>query len=296
MLQMKEVHISDKARVDAALEGCPHNTLEYNFTSTFIWRKIYNFKLAQKKDWFILFSDSKKPSFLYPYGKGEIKPILDEIMAYCKRKGIVPAFHSVSTQAKEEIEKLYPGQFSFTLVRDAADYIYERESLATLKGKKLSAKRNHINRFLEAYPNWRYERITKENIEEVYRMNLKWCAAVDCSNDPGLQEEACAVKQAFQYFFDLKLDGGLLRAQDDIVAFSMGDRLNAQTYLVHIEKAFAEINGAYPMINKQFVLENTEGYQFVDREDDAGEEGLRKAKLSYRPAIISEKYFASYIG
>ena len=296
MLQMKEVQICDKARVDALLEGCPHNTLEYNFTSTFIWRNIYNFRIVENPNWFILFSDSKRPSFLYPYGKGDIKPVLDELIAYCKEKGITPSFHSVSPIAREELETLYPGQFAFTLIRDAGDYIYERESLATLRGKKLSAKRNHINRFLESYPNWKYERITKENIEEVYQMNLKWCATVDCKNDPGLQEEACAVKQAFRYFFDLKLDGGLLRAEDDIVAFSMGDRLNDTTYLVHIEKAFADINGAYPMINKQFVLKNTEGYQYVDREDDAGDEGLRKAKLSYRPAIISEKYFAQYTG
>lgn len=296
MLQMKEVQISDKAWVDAVLEGCPHNTLEYNFTTTFIWRSIYNFRIVQNPDWFILFSDTKRPSFLYPYGKGEIKPVLDEMIAYCKNKGITPAFHSVSPMAREELETLYPGQFTFTLVRDAGDYIYERESLATLKGKKLSAKRNHINRFLEAYPNWKYERITKENIEEVYRMNQKWCAAADCKNDPGLREEGCAVKQAFRHFFDLKLDGGLLRAEDEVVAYSMGDRLSDTTYLVHIEKAFADINGAYPMINKQFVLENTEGYQYVDREDDAGEEGLRKAKLSYRPAIISEKYFAKYTG
>ena len=127
-------------------------------------------------------------------------------------------------------------------------------------------------------------------------MNLKWCAAADCKNDPGLQEESCAVKQAFRYFFDLGLDGGLLRAQDEVVAFSMGDRLNEQTYLVHIEKAFADINGAYPMLNKHFVLAHTQGYQYVDREDDAGDEGLRKAKLSYRPAIIAEKYRATYSG
>ncbi len=87
MLQMKEVQISDKAWVDAVLEGCPHNTLEYNFTTTFIWRSIYNFRIVQNPDWFILFSDTKQPSFLYPYGKGEIKPVLDEMIAYCKNKG-----------------------------------------------------------------------------------------------------------------------------------------------------------------------------------------------------------------
>lgn len=296
MLQLRDVQLEDKAWFDALVEGCPHNTLEYNFTSTFIWRKIFKMKIAQRDDFLVLFSDSEKPSFLYPYGKGETKPILDEILAHCKEAGIVAAFHSVSPLAKEELETLYPGKFAFTLSRDGADYIYDRESLATLKGKKLSAKRNHINRFLEAYPDWSYECITKENIDEVYAMNAKWCKLADCKNEPSLQEEACAVKQAFGHFFDLKLDGGVLRAGGEIVAYSMGDRLNAQTYLVHIEKAYADVQGAYPMINKQFVLNNTEGYLYVDREDDAGDEGLRKAKLSYRPAILSEKYYAKYIG
>lgn len=296
MLQLREVQIEDKAWFDALVEGCPHNTLEYNFTTTFIWRKIFKLKIAERDDFLVLFSDSEKPSFLYPYGKGDRKPVLDEIMAHCKEVGIVPAFHSVSPIAKEELESLYPGKFTFTESRDGADYIYDRESLATLKGKKLSSKRNHINRFVEAYPDWTYERITKENIDEVYDMNVKWCKLADCKNEPSLQEEACAVKQAFGHFFDLKLDGGLLRAGDKIVAYSMGDRLNEQTYLVHIEKAYADVQGAYPMINKQFVLNNMEGYLYVDREDDAGDEGLRKAKLSYRPAILSEKYYAKYTG
>lgn len=296
MLQLRKVRLEDKSWADEVLEGCRYNTLEYNFTSTFIWRDIYNFYIAQESDWFILFSDTKKPSFLYPYGKGDTASVLEKIIEFCKHRGIAASFHGVSAEAKEQLEMLYPGKFLYTLVRSEADYIYERESLATLRGKKLSAKRNHINRFIEEYPNWRYERITRDNIEEVYRMNKKWCAAAECKNAPGLREEACAVKQAFKYFFDLKLDGGALRAGDDIVAFSMGDRLNDTTYLVHIEKAFADINGAYPMINKQFVLNNTEGYIYIDREDDTGDEGLRKSKLSYRPVSVAEKYFAVYKG
>lgn len=295
MTQFRPVELQDRDWINSLLSYGPRETLEYNFTTIFLWRSIYHFKAARMGDFVVILSDSARPSFLYPCGKGEVRPVLEAILELCRREGRPAVFHSVSPRAKAELEALYPGQFEFVPARDSADYIYDAESLRSLKGKKLSAKRNHINRFVEAHPEWQYEPLTRENLEEAYQMNLKWCSMVDCQSEPGLRDEACAVRQAFRHFFDLRLDGGLLRTRDGVVAFSMGDRLNEQTYLVHIEKAFASVQGAYPMINQQFVLHNCKGYQYVDREDDAGDEGLRKAKLSYRPAVLAEKYLAKYI-
>ncbi len=296
MLELREIKIEDKSWFDALVKGNEYKTLEYNFTTAFIWREIFNIKVCEADGCLICLADKKVPTFLYPCGDGDKKSAVDKILKYCGKRGIDAVFHSVSAKAKRELEKMYPGMFEFAYDRDIADYIYDTKSLMTLSGKKLSAKRNHINRFEQEYGDWRYEVIDHSNIDEVYEMNLKWCAQADCKNDAGLRDEACAVKQAFKYFFDLKLDGGAIRADGRIVAFSMGDRLDEDIYLVHIEKAFADINGAYPMINKQFVINNASGYKYVDREDDAGVEGLRKAKLSYRPAIIAEKYSAKYIG
>lgn len=296
MLKFRELTIEDKAWFDDMLSGCSYGILEYNFTTVFIWRKMTNLRIADTQDCIILSTGAERPSFLYPYGKCSGIEAVERIVAHCRENGIVPRLHSVMPCMRKELEEAYPGKWTYTLNRDAGDYIYETESLMTLKGKKLSSKRNHINRFEQAYPDWSYEKITKENIDEAYDMNLKWCSLMDCQNAPGLREEACAVKIAFKNFFDLKLDGGLLRANGKVVAFSMGERLDDNTYLVHIEKAFADVNGAYPMINKQFVINNASGYKYVNREDDAGDEGLRRAKLSYRPAIIAEKYNAEYIG
>ena len=108
-------------------------------------------------------------------------------------------------------------------------------------------------------------------------------------------DEGKAVKKAIKYYKELGLSGGVIRANGKIVAFSMGDRLNDDTFLVHIEKAFYDIQGAYPMINKQFVIANCDEFQYVNREEDAGDEGLRKAKLSYRPHIILRKFYAKDI-
>lgn len=294
-IELRQITLLDRDWISRLVQSVSGTTLEYNFTTAFIWRDIYQFRVAEHDEFLLLASGREKPAFLYPCGTGDKKAVLDLVLGYFAQIGQPAVFYSVSAAGKAELEQLYPGCFSFTHNRDSADYIYEAESLRTLAGKKLSAKRNHINRFVEAYPDWSYERITAGNIDAVYAMNQRWCSMADCKKDPGLREESCAVEQAFRHFFDLGLDGGLLRAGGEVVAYSMGDRLNCDTYLVHIEKAFADIQGAYPMINKQFVLHNCEGYCYIDREDDAGDAGLRKAKLSYRPAHIAEKYTARQV-
>lgn len=292
MLAFHEPTPADKAAVDAVLRTAPCPTLEYNFTVQYIWRTIFHTKICVQNGFFFSISGKDKPSFLFPTGTGDLKDAVKMLDAYAKENQIPLCFHSVSPSQKEILENMYPDRFEFKYVRDAGDYIYDAESLRTLKGKKLAAKRNHINRFLENHPDWSYEAITSENMDEVLEMNRQWCEIMDCDNDKSLRDEICSVQCALKNYEALGLDGGLLRAGGKVVAFSVGEPLNADTYLVHIEKAFADIQGAYPMMNQQFVINNAEGYSFINREDDAGDEGLRKAKLSYRPVEIAEKYIA----
>ena len=120
-------------------------------------------------------------------------------------------------------------------------------------------------------------------------MSLEWCLNAGCREDESLFDESCAVEQAFKHFFELGLDGGLLRVKGRPIAFAMGEPLNFDTYVIHIEKAFHEIQGAYQMINQQFAAANCGNFTYVNREDDAGDEGLRRAKLSYDPAFLLEK-------
>ncbi len=292
MLQFHEPMLKDKPLADTALKSGACPTLEYNFTVQFIWKTIFHTKICVQDGFFFSMSGKEKTSFLFPEGSGDLKVALEEIDAYAKANAIPLRFHSLSVAHKEALEKFYPGRFEFKHVRDAGDYIYDAESLRTLKGKKLAAKRNHINRFLENHPDWRYEAITAENMHEVEEMNALWCEMADCENDKGLQEEICSVRSALKNFDALGLHGGLIRVDGRVVAFTIGEPLNKSTYLVHIEKAFYDIQGAYPMINQQFILNNADGFSFINREDDAGDEGLRKAKLSYRPVEIAEKYVA----
>lgn len=296
MIDFKDIELSDRQWMDRLLQSGERGSLEYSFVTNYIWRNVYRVKVAQVKDYLVIVAGIDRPTYLFPCGQGPLEEVIEALLQDSKERGIPFTFHAVLNKDKSRMEKLYPGKFQFIPQRDAQDYVYLKESLATLTGKKLSSKRNHINRFIEQNPNWVYEPITEDNIEEAHRMSRIWCKNVGCGENPSLRSESCAVEQAFQNFFDLRLAGGLLRTGGEVVAFSMGDRLNETTYHVHIEKAFAEIQGAYQMINKQFVLHNCEDYTYVNREDDAGDEGLRKAKLSYVPYCLVEKHLAKYVG
>ena len=171
-----------------------------------------------------------------------------------------------------------------------ADYVYESEKLATLSGKKLHSKRNHVNKFKIVYADrWSYEPISEDNLEECVQTGLKWRNENGCEEDEEKNAELCVTLNSLRLFKELDLVGGALRVDGKIIAFTIGEPLSEDTFVVHIEKALGEIEGAYTMINQQFVQHACMDYKYVNREEDTGSEGLRKAKRSYRPAFMVEK-------
>ncbi len=291
-LDYKEVALGDREWMDRLFAMGDRGALEYSFTTSFLWRHIYQFRVARMDDYLILKSEPKNPTYLFPPGQGPLKPVIDALIEDAKEAGVPLFFNTVLPEAKQKLEEMYPGRFEFTYYRDGADYIYDTQSLATLSGKKLAAKRNHIHRFLDNHPSWEYELLNEKNRDEARQMNMAWCLQMGCKQDASLSDEYCAVEQALRHFDELKLSGGLLRTEGRVIAFSIGDPLNEDTFLVHFEKAFADIQGAYPMINQQFVQHHCLDYPYVNREEDTGVEGLRKAKLSYNPLRLVEKYYA----
>ncbi len=289
MNTFKTPQISDKIWVDEILKSYWAPSMEYSFSTIFLWADIYKTKIRKYKSCLLArFSDN---IYFFPAGgnKEDIKSAIDWILENSSSPVI---FSGLSKENKNFLEKNYEGVFSFSENRDYGDYIYTVEQLSTLKGKKLSSKRNHINRFLENNPHWCYEKIDDKNIDEVLKMHSEWEIMADAKNNKGLLEEGTVVKKALKYYDELGLSGGLIRSNGRVIAFSLGDELNSDTFLVHIEKAFYDIQGAYPIINREFVLANCMNYKFVNREDDTGDEGLRKAKLSYNPYEILTKYRA----
>ncbi len=262
---------------------------EHSFANNLLWAPFYKTKYSIVEDCLVFKSGREQLSVSFPLGKVQVKEAVDALLMYFKEQDKPFCMHMVTAEQFDWLEANYPDKFSIEYVRDAADYIYESEKLISLSGKKLHGKRNHINNFIKNYPDYCYESITDANKEECLGMAKEWRIQNGCDEDPDKQKEFCVTLRALQNLQALGLTGGLIRAAGKVVAFSIGEPLCDDTYVVHIEKAYADIQGAYPVINQQFVLHEAANYPYINREEDTGAEGLRKAKMSYYPVFMQEK-------
>lgn len=292
MIDFKEITLKDREWILPILKQCDYNSCEYSFGNNFIWKNAYSVMVANVDGFYVEMSNGEdgidNVSFLYPAGEGDVTPIIEKLIDYCKEKNFTFKMHGMLETQKRQLNLLFPGKFVCEAPRSLSDYIYVVKDLVELAGKKYHGKRNHIRRFKDN--NWTYESLNEDNIQECATMNSEWCAANDCKGDKGKSQEYCAVKRAIKYFTQLEFIGGLLRVDGKVIAFTLAERLNSNTIVIHIEKAFSEIQGAYPAINNEFLKNLAENFIYVNREEDMGVEGLRKAKLSYNPVILLDKY------
>lgn len=297
MLPFRPVTLEDKDKADAYLSKQNYRLCEHCFTDLFIWKDHYDTQLCFL-DGFILIKmvtfPEKIPMYLAPVGEGDLKQVLLALEEDAQERGIPFTLCSIPETMIEEIETALPGHYVIQEYVDGADYIYAAEKLQTLSGKKLQSKRNFVNRFQKTYEGrWSYENMTDANIDEAFQFHLHWCETGDnCPNGTMYSGETCAVSLALNNREALGMKGGLLRLDGKVIAFTMGCPVSKDTYVVQLEKAEASIAGAYPMINQQFAQHNFDGYTYVNREDDLGLEGLRKAKLSYYPVMMGRKFTA----
>lgn len=294
MLEFHDITLEDRDWMQPLLDASSYRSEEYSFTFSYLWRDIFRYQVARMDDFLLLRSVREKHpvSYLFPPGKGDIRPVLEALLADSEAKGESLTFHAMTAEGKLLLEETMPGKFQFITLTDYFDYVYEAEKLITLSGKKLSNKRNHINRFVENNPDWRFEPIGGENIAEVIAMNEEWKQRHIDDHSSSFAQESDAVDEAIRDFQRLGMDGGLIRAGGEVVAFSIGDRLTNDTYLVHIEKAYSDVQGAYAIINREFAAHYCNDYRYINREDASGQAGLIKAKESYRPVFLVEKFGA----
>ncbi|MCI8667974.1 MAG: DUF2156 domain-containing protein [Lachnospiraceae bacterium] len=270
-----------------------HMACDYSSGNIILWSKIYNTEIAYIKDMLIVkFSRGKDTFFTFPSGIGNHIEAIQWLEAYCQAEGIDLKFGIMEPEMYAELKEMYPGRFSIEYCRDNADYIYLVEKLASLSGKAYHGKKNHVNKFMKTHEDWSYEKMSRENMEECIQMVQQWCIENGCCDDRDKAAEICVCIDGIRWREELGLTGGLIRTGDGIVALTLGEPLNQDTFVIHFEKAFSGIQGAYPMINQQFILHELMGYKYVNREEDMGLDGLRKAKESYKPVMMAEKGFA----
>ena len=290
--EFKRPELEDREIITSYFEKSPSRSCERSFVNVYLWSRHYKVKYAVIMDALVFRNEEPDGSCTFAVPAGEpdnVKRALDFLMDRSREKGCRFALYNVTPEMFAQLEAWYPGRFEIEYNRDYADYVYETEKLATLAGKKLHGKRNHINKFKTLYPDWSYEPLSDENVEDCFQMALAWRNQNGCEEDVEKNAEMCVTLNSLRLYKELGLKGGVLKAGGRIVAFTVGEPLCGDTFVVHIEKAFPDVDGAYPMINQQFVQHECMDYKYVNREEDTGAEGLRKAKLSYRPAFLEEK-------
>ena len=294
MIQFERLSIEQKPEIDALLRHASHRGCAFSFANLDIWGRQC---AARVGDDLLLFSHfGGKTLYPYPVCPGDPRPALDALMADAKERGIPFRLTGLNRLDTEHLQQWYPDQFVFHCGRDGHDYVYAIEDLAELKGKRFQPKRNHINRFLAEYPDARILPLTDETLPDAKALAARWHQRRTEEEDAGM--ELAALHRAFAHWHELGMEGLVLYVGSQVVAMTMGSRLSDDTFDVHFEKADLDYQGAYAVINRAFARHIREKYpevRFLNREEDMGIEGLRKAKLSYHPHHMVEKCWAHLV-
>ncbi len=295
MLDFKRVGLEDKDIIDSFLQNQNYRASDLCFTNLYTWGAKFNTEFAVANDWlFIRFRDNNnRNSYLKPIGTGNIKDGIELVMKDHQEFDNVFQLRGLTNEMIDEIESAMPNVFEFSLNRSVSDYIYTADKLSSLAGKKLQSKRNHINRF-KRENNWEYHSMHGESdfVRECKGLLKIWMSNNGDENEDADGFDVQAVNLMLDNFDYLGLKGGLICVDGNIAAFTIGEQLTKDTFVVHVEKARTDIHGAYTIINQQFVENEMSEFTYVNREEDLGIENLRKAKMSYHPDILLEKSVA----
>ncbi len=293
----KTLQMEDRDFIHEKLWGYQPRTSELTFTNLFIWREAYKAQWAMAEDVLVLLAEDNDGDLygLPPVGPASRLELTRTLLTWLRDEKGVPDPRIERADARLVAELEESGDFEIEPTRDHFDYVYLREDLAELAGRDYSNKRNHINYFLRNYE-YTYELLTLENVEACVRVACEWCEKYRCEDDMNLLEERDAVMESLENFSLLRTKGGVIRVGEKIQAFSLGEMLNEETMVVHIEKADPDIRGLYQLINREFVRHCCEDATYVNREQDLGVPGLRRAKSSYHPDHMVEKYRVRLVG
>lgn len=290
MKKFKKITLEEKSIIKKYIEMTERQACDYSVANLILWSGVYKTEYAIENEiLFIKFQSDNHTYFTFPMGNGDLRFAFEWMKDYCRELNIEFRLNVVEPHMYAKIQEVFPEEYDIVYVRDNADYVYKMEDLKNLSGKKYHGKKNHINKFLKTNDNWLYEKITEENSEECIDMVKEWCIQNGCCDDKEKAAEICVLIKGIKNRTELELTGGLIRTNGRVVAMTLGERLNENTFVIHFEKAFLDVNGAYPMINQQFILNELTGYTYINREEDLGIAGLRKAKESYKPEFLVQK-------
>ncbi|MGQ9744824.1 MAG: DUF2156 domain-containing protein [Dissulfurimicrobium sp.] len=289
----KFITLEDKDAIDTYLSLHPPLCSEFTFTNLFAWAPSYGLQISRFGDGFLILCDTgKKQSFLQPLVHVQAMDAIIACLDFLKTRTKRPVIERVG---EDFVKYAFSDKTDLNIHldihedRDNFDYIYDIEELIALKGKKFHAKRNHLNNFIRRYK-YNYMPITSGILMQCMEFVHEWYNERECEKDDGLTKEKCATYRMLRYFDELGIKGGVIEIGGVICALTMGEKLNDDTLVIHIEKAKAGIQGLYQAINWEFLRHEAGNLKFVNREQDLGILGLRRAKKSYNPVRMIKKY------
>ncbi len=281
-MEFHPIELSDKQEYTKQYRVACRMSSDVSFTTPYVWAPSFHTELCIENDILCMQGKNREgvPYYMMPVGSGDKAAFLKKLYERCHDLGIPFSLHWLQREDVEVMESLFPGKLTVQESRNSAEYVYETESLRTLSGKKLHGKRNHVNAFKSAYTSEIMD-ITAENIDRARHFVLTRCNSA---------EETLAMERLFDSFFDLGLTGMLLYAGGSLAGVTAGELIRDDTALIHLEKADTDFTGAYAATNQLFVENYFAQTKYINREEDMGIEGLRRAKLSYRPVFLVEKF------
>lgn len=296
-MNFKEININSKKELDPYFDIVDYEACEYCFATLYLWQHVYKTRYYIGEDFAVIMAENEGNTFsILPLATKERLPeVIDFVVKYFTKEGKKVCFRGVTKEVVQVLNENYPKQFEYTEERDLFDYVYDGESLRTLAGKKNQKKRNHLNYFLKEFEGrYEYKLLNEENFDECLELLKEWTLKKEENDehDEGIDDEYIGIKKIFKDYELLKdkLKIAGVYVDNKLEAFTIGELINPNMALVHIEKANPNIRGLYQYINQQFILNEFPEVEFVNREEDLGIPGLRKAKLSYHPLRFVEKY------
>lgn len=293
-VHFRTLTLSDYALVRQYVTLSSHRNCDLSFVNLFAWQTLYQTEIAEWGGFLLFrFHTDGHLAYLMPIGEGDMCAVLELLREDACNLSHPFLLLGVHEHALPLVKDCMGESLRLNENRDHADYIYSREALATLSGKKLQPKRNHVNRFIRQYPQYEYRALGPEDVPACMELARQWAEGhSEEAERRGIEAEEQALTRALAFMEELDIIGGTLWIEGKLVAFTYGGAINENTFDVCVEKADVSYEGAYAMINKEFVASLPEQYVYINREEDLGIEGLRKAKLSYQPAELLTKYSA----
>jgi len=289
--KFRPIELEDKALLLGYLEAAQPQISEYTFTNLYVWRKSDRTLLSKRGDVLlvkVLKCPDEREVLLPPLGSKELRATVPELIEDMSKEEKLPPIYGVSKDQAEALAKI---GFSAKLDRDNSDYVYLVKDLIELPGTKFHSKRQAIKRCLSEHK-CEYVPITPDIVELCLQLQEEWCNLANCNESQGLREEDQAIKETFLHYDHLSVFGAAVSADGGIQAFTVGEKLSNDTAVIHFEKANPKIRGLYQLINQWFCKNALAGYKYVNREQDLGEPGIRRAKEGYHPHHMVEKYVA----